>query len=493
MKCYLNGIIHPMTKEKLVYHAIATEKGVIVQIDDDIDLRACDQIVDLQGNHLYPGFVDAHLHLLGYGEHLSTLNVSSCHTKEELFNFLDHYIDKPYVFAQGYVDIGITKHDLDQRYKHQMILLRHNDYHGLTLNQKALDHFNVCDETGILKELKAQHVLDLIPKHSKKELSLMLNKAIDKLYSYGITGGHSDDLFYYNGFDETLSVFEEVLKTKPFRTHLLMHHEVIDDFIKSKKCWGVQNPYLELGGVKMFYDGTMSSQTALMNASYMDGINHGEVVMGKDHFEQTLIKTRNLGLTAAIHVIGDQGLDDVCELLMKYPPKQAFKDRIIHAPWLMQQTLPKMINKPLTIDIQPPFLASDLPRAYTLFSKKPDYEFPWKTYLDHHIIISGSSDAPVEDPYPLLGIKDAIFRRSRDDKKIYQKEESLSPFEAVKLYSTYAHAQSIYGKKGYIKEGYVADFTVLDLDVMHALEHEFNENHVVMTIIDDKIVYTRKS
>ncbi|OHE26497.1 MAG: hypothetical protein A2Y45_10040 [Tenericutes bacterium GWC2_34_14] len=492
MRCYINGIIHPMTEESLVYHSIATNQGVIVHIDDHIDLKQCESIVDLKGNHLYPGFVDAHLHLLGYGEHLSTLNVSSCHTKEALFELLDQHLNKPFVFAQGYIDIGITKHDLDKRYKDQMILLRHNDFHGLTLNQKALDHFNVSDETGILKELKAQHVLDLIPKHSKEELSEMLKKALEKLYHYGITGGHSDDLFYYNGFDETYSVFEDVLKTHPFRTHLLMHHEVIDDFIKSKKSWGVQNPYLELGGVKMFYDGTMSSQTALMKDPYLKSSHHGEVVMGKDFFENTLIKTRSHGLTAAIHVIGDQGLDDVCELLLKHPPRQGFKDRIIHAPWLMKKTLPKLIDKPLTIDIQPPFLASDLPRAYTLFSKKPEYEFPWKTYLDHQIIISGSSDAPVEDPNPLIGIKDAIFRRSREDMHVYQKEESLSSFEAIKLYSTYAHAQSIYGKKGYIKEGYVADFTVLDLDLMHAHEHAFNGNHVVMTIIDDVIVYTRK-
>ena len=489
MKCYINGILHSMKDEKHIYHQMATDQGKIIAFDQEVNVSLCDEVIDLNHGHLYPGFVDAHLHMIGYGEYLSMIHLSGLTSKESIINELLNYKNQHFLMGLGYLDVGISKDDLDHYFKEQVVLLRHNDYHSLTLNSKALEMFNVNNETGVLKEERATHVMKLLPKHSFNELKHMLEKSVKQLYAYGITGGHTDDLFYYNGFEETYHVFEEVMEKYPFRSHLLMHHEVIHDFIRSKKNWGIQTPYLELGSVKMFYDGTMSSKTALMSKPYLDTEDKGEVVMGKEKFTKTLKNVRKLGLTVAIHVIGDLGLDEVVDLLITYPPKDGQKDRIIHAPWAMKETLHKMVNLPVTFDIQPQFLASDLPRAFHIFSEYPDLIFPWKTYLDHHLILSGSSDAPVESPNPLLGIKDAIFRRSASDQKQYVENESLSHYEAIKLYTTGSHQPSLLQPRGYLEKGYLADFTVFDANLFELKEDQFYQTKVVMTIIDDKIVY----
>lgn len=490
MKCYINGYLHSMQDPKKVYHKMATQDGQIIAFDEEVDLLSCDDILDLKGAHLYPGFVDAHLHMLGYGEYLQTINLFGCHDKKTIAKKIKASQDE-LVFAIGYLDIGLTKHDLDQMISDRIVVLRHNDFHGLTLNSYALSYFKVEDDTGILKEAKASYILKNIPKPPANKLKKILSASIDQLASYGLTGGHSDDLNYYNGFEETYHVFEEVLKDKPFRAHLLMHHEIIDDYIKSHIPWGVVHPYLELGAVKMFYDGTMSSKTALMFHPYRNEETQGEVVMGKDEFVKTMIKMRSLGLSLAIHVIGDKGLDEVVDLLTLYPPLPHLIDRIIHAPWAEKLTIDKMKKLPLTIDIQPQFLSSDLPRAFQFFSKNPSFIFPWKSYLDQGLLISGSSDAPVEIPNPLYGIKDAIYRRSTENHMIYEPSEALTHFEAIKLYTTYAHPQSFLQKRGYLKEGYLADFTVLDCDIERLEEEEFSKPHVVMTIVDEKIIYKR--
>lgn len=490
MKCYINGFLHSMNNHKDVYHTMATQHGKIIAFDQNVDLALCDEIVDLKGGHLYPGFVDAHLHMMGYGEYLDMIHLSSCQTKSDVISKLLKAENQHMIFAIGYLDLGITKYDLDQYFQEQMVILRHNDFHALTLNSKALRHFNIEDETGILKEGKASYIMQNIPKPSFSRLNEMLTRSIESLTSLGITGGHTDDLFYYNGFHETYQAFHEVLKHHPFRCHLLIHHEVLDDFIQSKKPWGIQNPYLELGAIKMFYDGTMSSKTALMYHPYKGENTQGEVVMGYSEFTDVLKKVRSFGLSAAIHVIGDKGLEEVVDLLIQYPPKDGLIDRIIHAPWANQKTIDKMKKLPCSLDIQPQFLSSDLPRAFQFFSKKPDFIFPWKTYLDEKIIISGSSDAPVEIPNPFLGMRDAIFRRSNQDHLTYETKEALSHFEAIRLYTTYAHVQSSLQPRGYLKLGYLADFTVCDRDLESLKEAEFNDIHVLMTIIDDRIVYT---
>lgn len=41
-------------------------------------------IQHLQGNVMYPGFVDSHLHIIGYGEKLKHIDVSNVRSKDEL-------------------------------------------------------------------------------------------------------------------------------------------------------------------------------------------------------------------------------------------------------------------------------------------------------------------------------------------------------------------------------------------------------------------------
>jgi len=489
MIAWVHGHFHSMKDEHHVFQKLATDQGRIVAVDDEVNLLACEKVIDLKGAHVYPGFVDAHLHLLGYGQHLMQISLDGLKNRKDIIAHLKKYHDRQILFAEGYLDIGLTNSELDQSFPHQVVYLRHSDYHGLTLNSKALQMMGMTHRTGILKEEEASSVMSRLPKLDQQTLEVMLKRALNELYQYGVTGGHSDDLYYFNGFHDTYKVFEHVLETHPFRTHLLIHHMTLSDFISSQKPWGIQTPYLELGAVKMFYDGTMSSKTALMEHPYQGLHTHGEVVMGKDTFIEVLKETRRHGLTSAIHVIGDRGLDEVCDILLQYPPKEGLKDRIIHAPWASFRTLDKLKELPMTIDIQPQFLSSDLPKAWHHFSQKPELIFPWKTYLNHGLTLSGSSDAPVEIPNPLLGIKDAIFRRSKDDHMQYHLEEALLPYEALKCYTTDANALNFIKHKGYLKKGYLADFTILKQDVLLMKEHDFDKPQVLMTVIDEKIVY----
>jgi predicted amidohydrolase YtcJ len=157
----------------------------------------------------------------------------------------------------------------------------------------------------------------------------------------------------------------------------------------------------------------------------------------------------------------------------------------------MKSTIPLLKKLPITIDIQPQFLSSDLPRALSYFSKNPDLIFPWKTYLDEGILILGSSDAPVETPNPLLGMRDAIYRESTEDNKSYHIEEALTPFEAVKLYTTYAHHQHVNKNRGYLEKGMLADLSITSLNLFTLKKEQWNEKLIEMTVIDERIVYKR--
>lgn len=491
MKKWINGYFHTMENSKEVKREMATHDGRIIGFDEEIKNMKFDDVIDLGGAHVYPGFVDAHLHLLGYGRKLSRPNLNKVKDKHRVIEILkDAFNDQP-LFAEGYFECGLTKDDLNMISSKEMITVRHNDYHSLTVNDVVLDVMKHQSEDGILTEEIAESAMRVYPKHTFDELKGFLKRSIESLYAYGITGGHSDDLSYYNSFKETLGVFDDVLSDMPYRAHLLIHHLVLDDYLKSKRVFMNQTPYLQMGSVKMFYDGTVSSKTALMKNPYRHSDDHGLRIHEKEAFVKMIKKVRDHDLTAAIHVIGDQGLTEVIEILRKYPPKEGLYDRLIHTPWMDKNTPQQLKGMPLSIDIQPQFLSSDLPWAFDYFSKKPDLIFPWKTLLDHNIVLAGSSDAPVEIPNPLLGIRAAVYRLSDHDHLAYETNDSLSVFDAIKLYTTGAQFSTMDHQRGMLIQGYIADFTAFEKDLTQCNADDFEKLQTIWTIIDEHVVYHR--
>jgi len=488
MKLWTNGIFHSLDDGK-IYHKMTTHLGKIICFDEDCFYPSYDEVIDLKGAHVYPGFVDAHMHLLGYGQKLTRPNLSHVKTKEEALKCIKEAFHHEPLFVEGYRENGITKEDLDHISNDVPIMLRHNDYHSLTANSAVLKKINLLHTQGVLTEEDATEAMRTWPPYTIEQLERILEKSIQSLYAYGITGAHSDDLSYFIGFKDTLRAFENVLERIPFRAHLLMHYDILNDYIQSSKPFLDQNKYLSLGAIKMFYDGTLSSKTAYMKTTYQGTNHHGLKIQTDKVFEKMVMKCRSYGLPVAVHVIGDQGLINVCELLKKHPPREGFHDRLIHTPWVDEKGLKLMKEIPCVLDVQPQFLSSDLPWAFNFLNEKPTYIFPWKTLKDHGLIQAGSSDAPVEIPNPLLGIYASVYRISDHDGKTYGEEEKLSLNEAIELYTIGANYPTYDPYRGKLKRGFVADLTIFKKDLHALTQEEFKEPQVYMTVIDEQIVY----
>jgi hypothetical protein len=488
---YFNGRFHTLIQDQPYVKEIWVENGKIVHLGFHPHWKAQSSI-DVQGWMGLPGLVDAHLHILGYGEKLSLLQLNKSLKKEEVLNKVRTHLKPPFLYAQGHIEQDLNKQDLDGISSTVPILLRHADYHGATVNQALLNRIGLDKHpTGILHEADAMTAVQSIPKYKKTELTSMIVRALKQLQAFGVTGGHSDDLYYFNGYQDTLEAFEDALKMVPFRTHLLIHHKELDAYLESKRPWLNQNPYLQLGAIKTFYDGTISSQTALMSHPYQYSNNMGERQFNLKAWEALLIRIRQAGLPIAIHTIGDQALDEVADWLMKYPVKPGLHDRIIHASFAKPSTIQKLKNLSLIFDIQPQFMSSDLPWALEMISPKTELIYPWKQYLQANLVLCGSSDAPVEIPNPLLGIKALTQRISDHNQKVYQPEEKLTMREAVELYTIGANAPTYdLAHRGTLKIGNLADFTFFNEDFIQD-EKKLQTTTVMMTVIDNQIVYKK--
>ncbi len=485
MILWQNGIFHSLINEHHHYHQMMTDQGIIIGFDDHIKHLKADQVIDLKGAHLYPGFVDSHIHLLGYGQQLSRPSLNGLTDIDSIITVIQEHSED--IIFEGYEGHVLSKRVLDKVFGDRFIVLRHRDYHSATVNSRVLKKLQLHSEDGLLTEEDANQAMTVFGQTTEKQLKNMFKKAIYQLYAYGVTGGHSDDLSYFsNGFHGTLKAMDDVLKTMPFRAHLLMHHHILDDYLASGLTWLDQHAYLQLGAIKIFYDGTFHSKTALVSTPYQDG-SKGSRILSRDALETLMMTIRSHQLPIAIHVIGDQALSEVCDMLKKYPVPSGLHDRIIHASMWRQDILLKAKNLSLICDIQPQFVSSDIPDILKVFKTEPSLIYPWRTLNSNGLTICGGSDAPVETPHPLYGMYDAIYRETKHE--CYHNEECLSRYEALKLYTTYANIPTYKKNRGLLKKGYVADFTVLKEDVLTIPKAQFKNNTICMTVINEHIVF----
>jgi predicted amidohydrolase YtcJ len=489
---YVHGIFYTLNPSQPKVSELWVENGVICFLGSHPNWKA-DITVNVQGWTCFPGFVDSHLHLIGYGEHLSLLQLNKNPNSHQVISLVKaQFKDRP-LYAQGHLEQSLTKFDLDLVSPLVPILLRHADFHGATVNSAILRQIGLTDHpTGILHEADALKAVQSLPKYHQDDLVKMINVAIKKLHEFGITGGHTDDLYYFNGFHEVVSAYHKALTTLPFRTHLLIHHLELDTYEKLMNKNPYPHPFIEFGAVgEIFYDGTLSSQTALMHAPYRGGQGFGERQFSRNQWLAIVKRIRKLELPIAVHAIGDLALDEVVDTLIAHPVKPGLHDRIIHASFAKKSTLEKLEKIPVMLDIQPQFVTSDLPWASQLISSKTELIYPFKSYLNQGLILCGGSDAPVEIPDPLKGIQAAYLRQSTSLPHPFQPEEQLSMLEAVQLYTTGANAPSYIPKRqGKLVVGSVADFTFISEDFI-SNPKRLATAKIMMTVINNQIVFRK--
>ena len=487
---YIHGTFYTLNPSLPQVSELWVEDGIISWLGSRPDWHA-DQTIDVQGWTCFPGFVDSHLHLIGYGEHLSLLQLDKNPNPQKVLALISARFQGRPLYAQGHVEQNLTNRDLDKISSTIPILLRHADFHGATVNSAILNQIGLINHpTGILHEADALKAVQSFPKYQRGEIIKMIEVAINQLHRYGITGGHTDDLYYFNGFHEVVSAYQTALKQLPFRTHLLMHYLELDAYEKTNHQLLSNHPYLEFGAVgEIFYDGTLSSQTALMHDPYRDSQGVGQRQFLPEQWVTMVKRIRKLGLPLAVHTIGDLALEEVVETLITHPVKKGFHDRIIHASFAKKITLDKLKRIPVILDVQPQFVTSDLPWASKTISTKTELIYPWKTYLNHGLLLAGGSDAPVEIPDPLKGIHAAYYRQVSELDKVFQPEERLSMQEAIHLYTVGANGPSYNAKRqGKLLIGTVADFTFVSEDFYKKPE-TLAKAKVMMTVVNNHIVF----
>lgn len=190
---------------------------------------------------------------------------------------------------------------------------------------------------------------------------------------------------------------------------------------------------LAFGGWKGFADGSLGGHTAALSQPYSDRPNStGTVRTDRRWFLGMAETSLDLGGSVCIHAIGDAAVDGVLAIFEDLVTAGAPADRlrVEHASILSPDLIERFATLGAIASVQPSFVPSDAKWLdIRLGAARARWAYPFRSMAEAGLHLIGGSDAPVERPDPLAGIRAAVDRGG------WQPGEALSSEEAIALYA----------------------------------------------------------
>lgn len=507
--------------------ALAVAGGRVLAVGGAADLAADfprARRVDLLGLPVFPGLIDAHIHLIGYGLSLLEVELRGAGSIVEATRLVSAAaVTLPsdgWVTGRGWDKNKWpegrfpNRNDLDPVTGGRPAAMASKDGHLLWVNSAALRAAGITSDTpdppggvvsrdstgepdGILKEEAAALVRRVMPSPTIEMRERAALEAISDLHRFGLTGVHA--------FTGTTTAGPEAfvaLQRLHARGELSMRVVAtlpeghLEAAAAAGMCTGLGDEMLRVGPVKIFADGALGSQTASMLAPY-DGQQHnlGVQVRSPAELDRLVAQAVEAGLWTAIHAIGDRANREVLDAFERNraaSQRLGARHRIEHAQLLHPEDLPRLAQLGVVASMQPIHATEDREIAERYWGPRARWAYAWRSIASSGVTLAFGSDAPVETPDPWQGMYAAVTRRRahEKDRGAWYPEECISLKDALRAYTTgAAYAAGTDAWQGTLRPGSVADFIVLDRDPYKGPPEDLLQVRVLATVVDGRFRY----
>jgi len=261
---------------------------------------------------------------------------------------------------------------------------------------------------------------------------------------------------------------------------------------------GLGDEWLRIGGTKIFSDGSLIGRTAAMFDPFTGDGPGGECNCGffqtdPDVLRTLIIDAHRSNWQVCTHAIGDRAVATVLEAYeeaQRLYPRAGARHRIEHCGVLQEKYLDRVAAAGVVPVPQGRFISEigDGMKGALGVHRTPD-AYRQRSFLDRGIPLPGSSDRPVVNGAPLLGIHDMVNQRTASGEP-FVPHEALTVHEAVHAYtrgSAYAAHEEQY--KGALAPGMVADFVALGADIFSIDRDGIGETPVDATVVGGVIAH----
>jgi predicted amidohydrolase YtcJ len=507
-----NGRIYPTVQRGACFEALAVWRGRVTDLGSNRNILRLEvkntAKKNLHGKTVLPGFCDSHIHLLGYGMLLRTLDLSKTSSIEEIkkrvANTSSLKNNDKWILGRGWDDEKLREHrypdrrDLDQATS-SAVLLKRVCGHVAVANSKALSIAGISDDTpdprggiilrdshgkpnGVLKERAIELVEKVVPQfvdETRKALVI----ASRKLAKLGITSLHC----IVSDLNELIEL--RWLKREgeiPQSIYAIVPLSLLEQLTSLGLATERGEEGFRIGGLKLYLDGSLGARTAALNAPYNDDPNsNGMLTMTKEELERVAVKATEAKFQLCIHSIGDRAVELAIQVFDRSVGARLCKrlrHRIEHASLVTKDSILKMQRLGIIASVQPRFVYSDSWARERLGPERMRNLYPFASLSRKGIVVAAGSDCPVEDPNPFEGIWSAIARPGLDGREALRVSQALAAYSRNAAYASFCEDE-----RGSLEPGKTADMVVVDRDPFECSPDSLRETRVLETIIGGRV------
>ena len=351
--------------------------------------------------------------------------------------------------------------------------------------------------TGALKDAAESLVLKIIPPLTHEQRLHSARRALAHAAALGVTSVQE-----MNPEFADVAAYADLLERGELTARIYAAPLItqVDDEAKVGVRHAFGGPYLRIGAVKAYADGSLGSGTAYFFEPFLNQPNNRGLLAGEMHpislMRDRMIKADAAGIQICTHAIGDQGISVILDLYTDVVKAHGEADRrlrIEHAQHMAAKDFARFTDLHVIASMQP-YQAIDDGRwaEERIGHDRASRTYAFRTFLNHGVRLAFGTDWTVAPLNPLLSVYAAVTRATLDDKNPngWFPEQKLTVAEAVEAYtmgSAYAEFQD--QEKGSITRGKLADMVLLSDDIFAIDPVRIRDVRVLRTFVGGKQVF----
>jgi hypothetical protein len=482
--------------------------------------------VDAGGRRVVPGFNDAHLHFVDASAKLAQVKLKDARSPEELARRVAAYArtlgEGEWVLGGTWDDQAFehprlpSRHDVDALTPDTPVLVDRYDGHmalangaalrvaGVTRDTKAPDGGEIVrdsagEPTGILKDAAIGLVARVVPAMSREARLRAIRAGLRHAASLGLTsvqdmGPAYDDVAAYA---ELLEAGELTVRVSAAPLETRWQDQAR---LGLRRAFG--SPWLRLGALKGFADGSLGSTTAYFFEPYTDAPGTRGLLSDEmqpvEAMRERMIAADRAGLQLCIHAIGDNAISIVLDLFEDVLKANGPRDRrwrIEHAQHVAPGDFARFARLGVIASVQPYHAVDDGRWAEARIGRdRAQTTYAFRSFIDAGVRLALGTDWYVAPADPMQTLHAAVTRATLDGSRPggWVPEQKITLEEALRAYTAgAAHAEFQEKEKGTLEPGKLADLVVLSEDPFAVRPERIREIHVETTVAGGRVVYER--
>ena len=507
-----NANIYTVDNDFSKAQAFAVTDGKFVAVGDEktiMNQYIATEVIDAQGDAVYPGFMDGHCHFTGYGENLIRwADLKGCQSFNEVIERLkthDSLYPSEWLLGRGWdqnlweVAEFPDNKKLAEVFPDKKVLLTRVDGHAVLVSKEVLELAGINESTkmdggmaivkdghctGVLLDNLADAAKALVPKMETAQRVQAFMKAQENCMGVGLTSitDAGQDI-------ATIELIDSLQQAGLLKMHINAmvnpDDETMDHFMQQGV---IDKERLTVRSVKIYADGALGSRGAKLLEPYSDDpSNTGLIVESDEFYRHVCQKAYDAGYQVCCHAIGDGGVRHILDIYSEYLKSQNnLRWRIEHSQVVDEADFQCYGELSVIPSIQTTHCTSDMDWADERLGERIKNAYAYQRLLQQNGWVVNGTDFPIEDISPIYTFYAAVARKHLDGTPIegFQMENALTREQALRSITIWvAKGCFLESRKGSIEVGKDADFVILDRDLITVTESEIPAAKVKMCYI----------